>query len=215
MRTVQCGASPASLGVFALAIFIGGCANMEPRAERWTPPAVGASWEVAQRNSGSYGKDVVLKVTRGNGMWQGKPVVTIANSQGITIMAEQSGQWSALVGRDGQAIMTWEPPLGFAYPMAVGMTSVTPYRMTLGAAGKTMDYDLSCKVESFERVTVTAGTFGTFKVVCHTTIGNEETYWINPNMGVFVKTQLKRTEKSPLGAGTQEAELVSVPALKP
>ncbi len=205
---------PVLVSGVAAALVTGGCAIVEPRAERWTPPAAGTSWEIGQRNTGSYGRDVVLNVTRGDGVWQGKPVVTIANSQGVTIMAEQNGHWNAVVGRDGKAIMSWDPPLGFNYPMTVGMTSVTPYRMTLGATGRTINYELSCKVESHEKVTVKAGTFNAFKVVCSTDIGNEEIYWIHPDMGVFVKTNLKRTEKSPFGVGTQEAELLSVPAVK-
>ena len=64
-----------------------------------------------------------------------------------------------------------------------------------------------------EKVTVKAGTFDTFKVVCTTDIGNEETYWTQPDLGVFIKTQLRRTDKSPFGPGTQAAELVSPPAL--
>lgn len=202
------------LSSLTFAFATGGCSVVEPRAERWTPVTVGASWEVAQRNTGSYGRDVVLQVTRGDGVWQGKPVVTIANSQGLTIMTEQSGHWNAIVGRDGKAIMSWDPPLGFQYPMVVGATSVTAYRMTLGASGKTINYNLTCKVESYEKVAVRAGTFDAFKVVCSTDIGNEETYWTNPAMGVFVKNHLRRTEKSPFGAGTQEAELVSTPTLK-
>ena len=196
-----------------LALVIGGCAFLGPKAERWTPPPAGASWEMAQRNTGSYGKDALVRLTRGDGMWQGAPVITFVGSQGVTTMARTDGRWIAMVGRDGKAITSWDPPLGFEYPMTVGKSWVSPFRMTLGASGKTIAYDLACKIESHEKVTVKAGTFEAFKIVCNTNIGNEEIYWANPDVGVFIKTQLRRTEKSPFGPGTQEAELVSAPAL--
>lgn len=196
----------------AAASLISGCASLEPRAERWTPPPAGSSWEIAQHNMGSYGKDAVLRVTRGDGVWQGAPVITITNSLGMTTMTAPNGHWLAVVGRDGKPIMNWSPPLGFDYPLMVGKSWTTAYRMTL-ANGKTVPYDLSCKIESYEKVTVKAGSFDAFKIVCATNIGNEETYWTKPDMGVFIKTSLKRTDKSPFGPGTQEAELVSVPAL--
>lgn len=197
----------------AAASLVSGCAGLEPRADRWTPPLAGSSWQMAQRNTGSYGKDVAFRVTRGDGIWQGAPVITIANSLGMTTMTAPSGHWIAIVGRDGRPVMSWSPPLGFEYPLTVGKTWTTSYRLTLHARGNTIPYDLSCKVESYEKVTVKAGSFDAFKVVCTTNIGNEETYWTNPDMGVFVKTSLKRSDKSPFGPGTQEAELVSAPAL--
>lgn len=197
----------------ATALGVGGCAYLGPRAERWTPPPAGSSWEMAQRNTGSYGKDAQVRLTRGEGVWQGHAVITFVGSQGMTTLARPNGHWVAVVGRDGKAVMSWDPPLGFEYPMVVGRSWVTPYRMTLGATGKTIAYELACKTESYEKVTVKAGTFDTFKVVCTTNIGNEEIYWTQPDLGVFIKTQLRRTDKSPFGPGTQEAELVSPPAL--
>lgn len=213
MNTISPLMRLSTVGGLVAGLITGGCALVAPRAERWTPPPVGSSWEVAQHNTGSYGKDVVLKFTRGDGVWRGVPAITIANSLGSTIMVAPNGHWMAILGRDGKASMSWDPPLGFEYPMSVGQSWVSRHQMTLGASGKTLSYDLACKTESREKVTVKAGTFDTFKVVCSTTIGNEETFWTHPDMGVFVKTHLRRTEKSPLGPGTQEAELLSAPSM--
>lgn len=203
-----------TLGGVLVTLATTGCALLAPQAERWTPPPVGATWEVAQRNTGSYGRDVQLQLTRQDGTWAGQPAILFPNSQGTTIVTARDGHWHAVLGRDGQPMMTWDPPLGFHYPLAVGKSWVTPYRLTLGASGRTLAYDLSCRVEGHEKVSVRAGTFDTFKVACTTTIGNEETYWTEPDLGVFVKTRLLRTDKSPFGPGTQEAELVSVPTLR-
>lgn len=65
---------------------------------------------MAQRNTGSYGKDVQFRVTRGDGVWQGAPVVTMANSLGMTTMAAPNGHWIAIVGRDGKPVMSWSAP---------------------------------------------------------------------------------------------------------
>ncbi len=204
----------ASLAGLAFALAASGCAGLGPSAQRWTPPPAGATWDVDQRNTGSYGRDARVQVTRGEGTWQGVPVVTLASSQGTTTQVAPNGHWIAVTGRDGKALTSWDPPLGFEYPMTVGKSWVTPYRMTVAASGRTIAYELACKVESHEKVTVRAGTFDAFKVACSTTIGNEETYWTNPDMGVFVKTSLRRLANSPFGPGTQETELVSAPAIK-
>lgn len=196
----------------AAAGLVSGCAGLAPRAERWVPPPAGSSWEIAQRNTGSYGKDATMRVTRGDGVWQGAPVVTITNSQGLTTMVAPNGHWIAIVGRDGKPVMSWSPPLGFDYPLTVGKTWSTSYRLTLHARGNTIPYDLACKVEGYEQVAVKAGSFDAFKVVCTSNIGNEEIFWTSPDRGVFIKTSLKRTDKSPFGPGTQEAELASAPA---
>jgi hypothetical protein len=214
MKKAKSIAHGLSLSGLAFAVFSSGCAFMEPSAERWTAPPVGSSWDMMQRNTGSYGKDVTFRVTRGDGVWQGAQVVTISNSLGMTTMTAPSGHWIAMVGRDGKPVTSWSPPLGFDYPLTVGKTWTTSYRMTMHARGNTIAYELSCKVESHEKVGVKAGEFDAFKVVCSTNIGNEETYWTNPDMGVFIKTSLKRTDKSPFGPGTQETELVSAPALR-
>lgn len=214
MKKAEFVARLLSLSGLGLVLLASGCAFMEPRAERWTAPPVGSSWDMMQRNTGSYGKDAALRVTRGDGVWQGAPVVTISTSLGMTTMTAPSGHWIAVVGRDGKPVMSWSPPLGFDYPLTVGKTWTTSYRLTMHARGNTIPYELSCKVASYEKVTVTAGVFDAFKVMCTTNIGNEETYWTNPDLGVFIKTSLKRTDKSPFGPGTQEAELVSAPALK-
>lgn len=214
MKTASQNACRAAMGGMAIALATAGCAVLAPHSERWTAPPPGASWEIAQRSTGSYGRDAVLQVTRGDGSWQGAPVVTLANSLGMTTMTQPNGHWAAIVGRDGKAVMSWDPPLGFDYPLSVGKSWITPYRMTIGASGRTIAYDLSCKVGAYEKVTVKAGTFDAFRIDCSTTIGNEETYWTRPDMGVFIKTSLRRTDRNPFGAGTQEVELVSVPTVR-
>ena len=199
----------ATMGLCA-AVLSGGCAVMEPKAERWSPPAAGSTWEVAQRNTGSYGKDMRLQISRGDGTWEGAKVVTYSNSLGMTTMATlDDGSWIAIVGRNGKPLMSFDPPLGWQYPIMVGKTWTTSHKMTVHATGKTIPFESSCKVEDHGDVTVPAGTFKAFKLACATTLGNEDRFWFSADHGIFVKTSLRRTEKSSFGPGTQETELVS------
>ena len=58
-------------------------------------------------------------------------------------------------------------------------------KVTVHATGKTIPFEASCKVVDHGDVTVPAGTFKAFKVTCTTTIGNEDTYWRSPDLGVY------------------------------
>jgi hypothetical protein len=206
-KSVKKGAAHAAV----FAAVLGGCAGFGPQADSWVPAPVGATWEIAQRNTGSYGKDTQLKVTRGaDTTWQGAPVIAMASSQGGTIIARPGdGKWIVMVGRDGKPVMSFDPPIGWEYPLKVGKTWTTRHRITTHATGNSVAYEFSCNVEDFEKVTVLAGTFDTFRIRCKTNLGTDETYWSSPGLGPFVKTRLMRDARHPAGAGTQESELVA------
>lgn len=205
-------ARPLSLSMLALALTLAGCVSPpQPRAERWNPPPIGSRWEVAQRNTGSYGADARLKMTRSaDGEWAGQPAIIFTNDRGGTLRVHpQTGQWFALVTPTGAPLITFEPALGWSFPLEVGKAWTTRHRMTMHAAGgRAVDYELSCQVEAFEKVTVPAGSFDTFRIACRTTIDNIETFWTSPELGVMVKSSLRRGPGNPIGAGTQDTELV-------
>lgn len=194
-------------------LLLAGCASTAPpEATRWNPPPVGASWEVAQKNTGSYGRDTQFRVTRGDGTWEGKPVVTLRNSSGTTTIADPAtGRWHALAAPDGKPMAIFEPPIGWQYPVRVGAEHTTRHRITNVATGRSSEFDFTCKVEDYEKVTVRAGTFDAYRIACRSSLGAEETYWTNPGTGVFIKTRLVRGASHPQGPGSQEAELVSAP----
>lgn len=200
-------------GLF-IVLISGGCATLEPRAEKFFSPSIGSTWEIAQRNTGSYGKDVKFHVTRGEGTWQGIPQITMSNSLGVTTIFTHEGGQYAIIGRDGKPLMSWDPPIGFQFPLTVGKTWTTSHKLTVHATAKTFSYDFPCTVENYDDVSVAAGTFKTFKIKCLPTIGNEEDFWFSPDLGLSVKTSFKRTDKSPFKPGTQEAELVTLPVKK-
>ena len=52
-------------------------------------------------------------------------------------------------------------------------------------------------------------TFKAFKISWSESIGNENVYWLSPELGITVKSILTRTEKWPNGPGRRENQLVS------
>ena len=198
-------------GVLALAL--SGCASPPaPKAERWTAPPIGATWETAQRNTGTYGADARLVMTRSaDGTSNGRPAIVFTNSRrGALKVDPNTGRWFELVGPSGLPVVSFDPPLGWSHLLEVGQSWTTPYRMTMHAAGgRVVDYELSCRVEEVEKVSVPAGTFDAFRIACASTIDNRETYWSSPDLGIFVKTSVRRGPGNPFGAGTQETELVA------
>lgn len=214
MKVAACLKLCLTLTGLSISLLLGGCATLEPRAERLVPPSLGSTWEIAQRNTGSFGKDAQIRVTRGEANWQGMPQVAMSNSLGITTIFSPEGGQHAIVGREGKPLMSWEPPIGFQFPLTVGKTWTTSHKLTVHPTGKTFSYNFSCKVESYEDVAVAAGTFKAFKVPCLTTIGTEEAFWFSPDLGIHVKINFRRTDKSPFGPGTQETELLTPPVKK-
>ena len=209
-----------ALGKFGVAggvaaAFVSGCASFGEPEVQWTPPNAGSTWTMTQHNTGSYGKDVQFDVTRGETVWQGKPAVTFANSvTGMTIMAvPDTGKWMALVGRDAKPLVTYDPPIGFQWPLRVGKEWSTTHRITVAATGKTSDFVFACKVEAREPVAVSAGTFNAFRIACKGP-GYEEMYWSSVDYGIFLKTDLRRFPDHAQGAGSQQAELVALKVAK-
>jgi hypothetical protein len=177
----------------AAVVLTGGCAMMEPKAERYVAPPLGSTWTTAQRNTGSFGSsDVQVQTTRGEQTWQGKQVVTFASSQATILANPDDGKWIAFLGPDGKPVVSFDPPTGFNWPLSVGKTWTNNIRLTMHAANRTIPYAAPCTVESYGDVTVPAGTFKAFKIACTTTLPTEETYWYSPEMGLIVKSSLKR-----------------------
>lgn len=196
------------LSAAAAAALLGACATLDPGVA-WNIPPAGSSWQVAQQNTGSYGKDVNFQVSRGEAVWQGKQAVTLTNSSnGGTIMATPDGKWMALVTRDGKPFMTYDPPIGYVYPLKVGKSWSTQHKVTM-ANGTVNDITFACKVEDREKVTVPAGTFDTFRIVCESPV-SRDVNWSIVDLGMHAKQELNRFANHPQGAGTQKATLLSV-----
>jgi hypothetical protein len=192
----------------AVALVAGGCSMMEPKAERYVPPPVGSTWIQAQHNTGSYGTGTVqVPFKRAERMWEGKLMQANESPQQV-ILAASDGGWAVILSPDGKPLLSYDPPLGYDYPLVVGKTWTKSYRMTVIPKNQVFPFDATFKVEAYEDVTVPAGTFKAFKI-SFSSIGSQDLYWFAPELGIFAKQILRRTDKSGYGPGTREVELVS------
>ena len=91
----------------------------------------------------------------------------------------------------------------------VGKAWTKNYRLTVHAKNQTITFDTTWKVEAYEDVTVPAGTFKVFKITYSDTLGQENIYWFNAELGIWPKAILTRTAKHASGPGRRESELVS------
>lgn len=192
----------------AAAFVAGGCSMMEPKAEKYVAPPVGSTWVQAQSNTGSYGTGTVqVPFKRGERMWEGKLMQANESPQQV-ILAASDGGWAVVLSPEGKPLISYDPPLAYDYPLVVGKTWTKSYRMTVIPKNQVIPFDATYKVEAYEDVTVPAGTFKAFKI-SFTSTGSQDMYWFVPELGVFAKQSLRRTDKSGYGPGTREVELVS------
>ncbi len=199
--------------VAAAGVAVAGCASTGPQVQAWNPAPVGTSWEAVQRNTGSFGKDTRTKSTRlEDATWKGAKVVAVKGGAGVMLQNPGDGRWLALLSPDGKPAVTFDPPAGWTYPMAVGTTWGGKRSVFNVASGKTTEYTTDCKVDAYEKVTVAAGTFDAFRVHCASSMDTDETYWLSPSVHPFLKTKIVRGAKNPSGGGTQETELIKAPS---
>ena len=68
---------------------------------------------------------------------------------------------------------------------------------------------MAAKVEAYEDVVTPAGTFKAFRVATTDNQGNANTQWLSPELGIFVKQQLRRTAQHTAGPGMQDTVITS------
>jgi hypothetical protein len=213
MKTTKSVRLYLAIAVLALALALGGCATV-PKAERYVAPPPGSTYTGSQSNTGSYGSGTSQITTKvAERVWEGKRMTAFVTPAGV-MLCNADGQWPAFLGPDDKPIMSWDPPIGFEWPLEVGKTWTKSYRVTIHASKQTIPFDSTWKVESYEEVTVPAGTFKVFKVSYSDTTGSETVQWMSPELGIFVKRMETRTTKHPAGPGTRESQLVTQPIKK-
>lgn len=194
----------------AAVVLAGGCATQSPRLEAYKAPPVGSTWTISQVNTGSYGAGTArITVTPGERVWQGRQVITFRSQAGTTLADPATGRWIAVLTPNEAVALTWEPPLGYEFPIEEGKTWVSRHRVDNRLTGRAVDFEAIWRVEAYEDVTVPAGTFKAHRIRYSDTMGNEDLYWSSPDTGGFVKTSQKRSARHAQGAGTRETELVS------
>ena len=168
----------------------------------------GSEWSYVRRDSGSYGDGVshVSWKSLPVQTWQGRPHYAYQGPEATILIDQTSGAWAAQV-KDGKPLVGWDPPLGFHWPMWVGESWSTPYRVTNYGTNKSAEMRASWTVESHETVNVPAGSFRTFKILYSTPTLWGYLWW-SPELGVYVKSRVERLDGDPAGPGVRESDLL-------
>ena len=206
----------AGIGFAALlsVMFAVGCATTGPPffAEKVDFPGfrpVGSTTTAERRDSGSFGTGTVQQTTKslGEQTWQGRKVYAYEGQEGMVLLEIPSSKFVAFV-KGTTPLISFDPPMGFDYPLWVGKNWTTTNRITNHGTGKTSTVETQWNVEAKEEIKVPAGTFKVFRVT-GTDPTTENTYWWGRELGIHIKTKSQRTVKHPLGPGVRETELIS------
>lgn len=195
-----------------VAALTAGCATAPPRADRFVEAPIGTVTVYHRQSSGSFGTvdgPVTWRVARAE--WQGQPVLASASPQAGTQLYEPgSHAMVAVLNPMGQPTVSYAPPIGVRWPMQVGDQWRTTHEVTLYPSMRKTSVEVNWKVEAHETITVPAGAFKTFRVTTTSSIGESETVWTAPELGLgVVKRHTVRTASHPQGAGELRGELVS------
>ena len=198
----------------AVALASAGCAMMTPKAEHYATPPVGSTWTSTSHNTGSYGSETTHASSKvSERMWEGQRVALMQSAEGAVIV-NPDGTNPATFTPNGELFMTYDPPIGYAFPLVVGKSWTSSHKITMHKTDKIIPLNVTWKIEAYEEVTVPAGTFKAFKISWSDGSGNETTRWFVPELGVNVKQILTRTAKSANGPGTREIEFDSLTIAK-
>ena len=191
----------------ALALFLGTAAAQ--KADRPTALPAGHAWVNQMQNSGSFGSGVNEVETQSVQVtWEGRDFTGLKSPLGTTLMQE-TGEWFGVLAPDGRLVTRWDPPISYDWPLEVGKVSVRQYRVKFPASDQPVAMEYRMEVEAVEDVTVPAGTFRTFRVRSTDSLGNANLEWYSPDLKLWVKRSMERTDKHPQGPGRREIVLKS------
>lgn len=192
----------------AVALLSGGCAMVPQANLEFASP--GSTRTFNYRATGSFGSvtdqrtNVVLPMRD----WEGRRVRALEGKDFTTLGDPATGGWIAQV-KGTRPLLTWNPPLAWEWPLTVGKTWTRKHHVTVHAIKRTVDIESKWIVESYEDVTVPAGTFKAFKVQYSDNVGNQNVTWYSPQILANAKIKSVRTSKHRAGVGTIDMELVS------
>lgn len=189
-----------------------GCASAPPVAQKMADPVMGAVVTYHRKSSGSLGNfDGQVVWTYSPSTWQGRPMVAVGAPQaGITLHDPASFGVVAQLNAAGQPLLSFEPPINYRWPMAVGSSWSSEHQVSNHVNGRTTPMRLDYQVLSWGDVTVPAGTFKAYQVRWTSSLGETETRWINPVQGLnTIRRLVDRSASHPQGAGALEAQMLS------
>lgn len=196
-----------AFALLALALMSVGCATA-PRYERFATPPLGSTYTILRSDTGSFGSgatQITMKIAER--MWEGKRMTAYVAPTGVTL-ATADGAFAAIIGPDDKPILSFDPPIGYDFPLEVDKTWNKSYRVTVHATKQTIPFDTTWKVEAYEEsLTVPAGTFKVFKISYSDTLGTETVTWSSPESAMWIKRVETRTAKHSAGPGWREIQL--------
>lgn len=173
-------------------------------------------------SSGSFGGmkgQVVRRWTKRD--WNGLAVVAVVSEDGSgELWDTQTCATMATLEKDGRVRYTYDPPLGYDWPLEVGKKWSSAHRLRRTYPFKEdMPMNFDRHVEAYEDVVVPAGTFKAFKIVSTSSLGGSSQFggssqaWVVPALGLCGQHAVKRIEERPashwLGGGRRESVMVS------
>jgi hypothetical protein len=113
--------------------------------------------------------------------------------------------------RGDQVVESAEPGVQtYDWPLFVGKRWRTTFTYTVVKHGRTFrGVTQDVRVDAYEDVQTPAGTFKAFKITRGDST-HEHTYWLSPELGVWVKWRFENNANNYLGAGTRDSELISL-----
>ena len=196
-----------------------GCTTPATKADRFVSAPAGTTMSYFRRSSGSFGTaDGPVDWTLVDREWQGKALRAMVSPQAGTTLHDPASDNFGLVatlGRNGEPMASFDPPVGYRYPLEVGKAWTSKHQMTIYPSREVRPYELSYKVEAQESLTVPAGTFPTYRILIADNFGQVDRYWISPETGILtIKRTQTRPAAHPQGAGQLDGELISLKVAK-
>lgn len=177
-------------------------ASLAQRMEVYLQPAPGSHFVLDRSESGSYGSrasvDSLNQVIEF--VHEGARMVAYESPNG-TVVAQPNGSFVGMAGKDGKLVLSWEPPLALGPPLEVGKTWTQQHKAIFHAQDRVLPFERTSTVEAFEEVAVPAGTFKAYRIRHVDTLGYVEVNWLVPELGIFARRLLERTDKHPQGPG--------------
>jgi hypothetical protein len=175
-------------------------------------PPMGTVVTFHRTSSGSLGNfDGQVVWTYAPATWQGQPAISFGAPQaGVSLHEPRSFGMVAALNAAGQPQYSFDPPMNYEWPLAVGKAWRSQLTMTRYPSGQQVPMTIEGKVEAWEDVTVPAGTFKAYRMTWSNSFGEVETRWLNPMEGLAtIKRHVERPATHPQGAGVLDAVLLS------
>lgn len=195
----------------AVVLALAGCAASPPVAQRYAPNPDGSTYSYWRTTTGSFGNGEGRVDWRTSSQtWQGRRVLASVSPQaGTTLYDPATHAVVGMLNPAGQTMAIYAPSIGPRMPMTVGDRYTTQHKVEMPLAGRSLTLEVQWVVEAYERITVKAGSFDTWRWVGTNSFGEVERVWTNPEQGLgVVRREITRPASHPQGAGTLKGELI-------